>query len=171
MMLSVFTTLFFFFFFFSSRRRHTRSDRDWSSECALPICDDAQRTFETGWTVASLISFHFEVEQLESDRQRNSFPAVGDLRLLRRSGHSDLPAGRNPLLKFFSVLLDLNSHAIGKIGCSRRGRRFLRSHRREIHPLPGVRHDSIDDKLPVRPTRGEWLVQLDLAGRSAILSR
>src|SRR2546421_6111599 len=24
-------------FFFSSRRRHTRSDRDWSSECALPI--------------------------------------------------------------------------------------------------------------------------------------
>src|SRR2546421_1640519 len=25
------------FFFFSSRRRHTRSDRDWSSECALPI--------------------------------------------------------------------------------------------------------------------------------------
>src|SRR2546421_3461484 len=25
-------------FFFSSRRRHTRSDRDWSSECALPIC-------------------------------------------------------------------------------------------------------------------------------------
>src|SRR5216683_4158547 len=25
-------------FFFSSRRRHTRSDRDWSSTCALPIC-------------------------------------------------------------------------------------------------------------------------------------
>src|SRR3982750_4989991 len=25
-------------YFFSSRRRHTRSDRDWSSECALPIC-------------------------------------------------------------------------------------------------------------------------------------
>src|SRR3989440_656155 len=24
-------------FFFSSRRRHTRSDRDWSSDCALPI--------------------------------------------------------------------------------------------------------------------------------------
>src|SRR5438105_5237615 len=24
-------------FFFSSRRRHTRSTRDWSSECALPI--------------------------------------------------------------------------------------------------------------------------------------
>src|SRR5206468_6161428 len=24
-------------FFFSSRRRHTRSDRDWSSACALPI--------------------------------------------------------------------------------------------------------------------------------------
>src|SRR5699024_12087883 len=24
-------------FFFSSRRRHTRSKRDWSSECALPI--------------------------------------------------------------------------------------------------------------------------------------
>src|SRR5215469_7514808 len=29
--------VFFFFFFFSSRRRHTRSLRDWSSECALPI--------------------------------------------------------------------------------------------------------------------------------------
>src|SRR2546429_3792422 len=27
-----------FFFFFSSRRRHTRCSRDWSSECALPIC-------------------------------------------------------------------------------------------------------------------------------------
>src|SRR5947209_20587300 len=26
------------FFFFSSRRRHTRYWRDWSSECALPIC-------------------------------------------------------------------------------------------------------------------------------------
>src|SRR5206468_8116034 len=25
------------FFFFSSRRRHTRSDRDWSQTCALPI--------------------------------------------------------------------------------------------------------------------------------------
>src|SRR2546421_1104350 len=25
-------------FFFSSRRRHTRSDRDWSSDVALPIC-------------------------------------------------------------------------------------------------------------------------------------
>src|SRR5207249_7815086 len=25
------------FFFFSSRRRHTRSKRDWSSTCALPI--------------------------------------------------------------------------------------------------------------------------------------
>src|SRR2546421_8512027 len=24
--------------FFSSRRRHTISDRDWSSDCALPIC-------------------------------------------------------------------------------------------------------------------------------------
>src|SRR6266496_4131984 len=30
--------LFLFFFFFSSRRRHTRSLRDWSSTCALPIC-------------------------------------------------------------------------------------------------------------------------------------
>src|SRR2546422_7796387 len=28
----------FVFFFFSSRRRHTRCSRDWSSECALPIC-------------------------------------------------------------------------------------------------------------------------------------
>src|SRR5699024_11927400 len=27
----------FCFFFFSSRRRHTRSKRDWSSDCALPI--------------------------------------------------------------------------------------------------------------------------------------
>src|SRR2546428_12438324 len=27
----------FVFFFFSSRRRHTRSDRDWSSDVALPI--------------------------------------------------------------------------------------------------------------------------------------
>src|SRR6266576_5914730 len=27
----------FAFFFFSSRRRHTRSLRDWSSACALPI--------------------------------------------------------------------------------------------------------------------------------------
>src|SRR5436305_13982398 len=26
------------YFFFSSRRRHTRSLRDWSSTCALPIC-------------------------------------------------------------------------------------------------------------------------------------
>src|SRR5699024_11327670 len=26
-----------FYFFFSSRRRHTRSKRDWSSACALPI--------------------------------------------------------------------------------------------------------------------------------------
>src|SRR6266849_10479041 len=26
-----------FFFFFSSRRRHTRSTRDWSQTCALPI--------------------------------------------------------------------------------------------------------------------------------------
>src|SRR5699024_12124018 len=26
-----------FFFFFSSRRRHTRSKRDWSQTCALPI--------------------------------------------------------------------------------------------------------------------------------------
>src|SRR2546429_2872954 len=26
------------YFFFSSRRRHTRCSRDWSSECALPIC-------------------------------------------------------------------------------------------------------------------------------------
>src|SRR5438067_3566338 len=25
-------------FFFSSRRRHTRSKRDWSQTCALPIC-------------------------------------------------------------------------------------------------------------------------------------
>src|SRR5699024_12075397 len=27
----------FILFFFSSRRRHTRSKRDWSSDCALPI--------------------------------------------------------------------------------------------------------------------------------------
>src|SRR5699024_11574743 len=31
-----YTTL-LFSFFFSSRRRHTRSKRDWSSTCALPI--------------------------------------------------------------------------------------------------------------------------------------
>src|SRR3989440_1374808 len=31
------TRIIFFFFFFSSRRRHTRSDRDWSSDGALPI--------------------------------------------------------------------------------------------------------------------------------------
>src|SRR5204863_5235243 len=30
-------------FFFSSRRRHTRSLRDWSSDCALPICEQLQR--------------------------------------------------------------------------------------------------------------------------------
>src|SRR5437868_14426980 len=39
-MLSVYVTtylLIFIFFFFSSRRRHTRSKRDWSSDCALPI--------------------------------------------------------------------------------------------------------------------------------------
>src|SRR5699024_11999338 len=30
-------TFVFPFFFFSSRRRHTRSKRDWSSTCALPI--------------------------------------------------------------------------------------------------------------------------------------
>src|SRR5206468_5670176 len=35
---SLFFFSFFFFFFFSSRRRHTRSDRDWSSDGALPIC-------------------------------------------------------------------------------------------------------------------------------------
>src|SRR5438067_3437883 len=28
-------------FFFSSRRRHTRSKRDWSSACALPIFSQA----------------------------------------------------------------------------------------------------------------------------------
>src|SRR5438128_3696700 len=34
-------------FFFSSRRRHTRCYRDWSSECALPICEEvAQRAAE-----------------------------------------------------------------------------------------------------------------------------
>src|SRR5699024_5328375 len=27
--------------FFPSRRRHTRSKRDWSSACALPICGDS----------------------------------------------------------------------------------------------------------------------------------
>src|SRR2546426_8218620 len=30
-------------FFFSSRRRHTRLQGDWSSECALPISESAQR--------------------------------------------------------------------------------------------------------------------------------
>src|SRR5690554_7133119 len=30
--------IFMIFFFFSSRRRHTRCGRDWSSDCALPIC-------------------------------------------------------------------------------------------------------------------------------------
>src|SRR6266576_4502612 len=30
---------FMFFFFFSSRRRHTRSLRDWSQTCALPISE------------------------------------------------------------------------------------------------------------------------------------
>src|SRR5256712_13928646 len=29
-------------FFFSSRRRHTRSDRDWSQTCALPIWNEIQ---------------------------------------------------------------------------------------------------------------------------------
>src|SRR5699024_11602767 len=33
----VFVVILFYYFFFSSRRRHTRSKRDWSSECALPI--------------------------------------------------------------------------------------------------------------------------------------
>src|SRR5690554_6963663 len=33
------------FFFFSSRRRHTRCGRDWSSECALPICTFATDDF------------------------------------------------------------------------------------------------------------------------------
>src|SRR3989440_1159099 len=36
------TRIIFFFFFFSSRRRHTRSDRDWSSDGALPILERAQ---------------------------------------------------------------------------------------------------------------------------------
>src|SRR5207247_7898718 len=30
-------------FFFSCRRRHTTSTRDWSSECALPICQSVGR--------------------------------------------------------------------------------------------------------------------------------
>src|SRR6266403_3337235 len=33
-----------FVFFFSSRRRHTRSLRDWSSDCALPILAATWRT-------------------------------------------------------------------------------------------------------------------------------
>src|SRR2546422_4331697 len=41
-------------FFFSSRRRHTRCSRDWSSECALPICMvPAERAKALGWLSAA----------------------------------------------------------------------------------------------------------------------
>src|SRR6266536_2566577 len=36
------------FFFFSSRRRHTRSTRDWSSTCALPIFHHEVRKLKFG---------------------------------------------------------------------------------------------------------------------------
>src|SRR5207249_7894386 len=37
MLCTIHRVLLLFIFFFSSRRRHTRSKRDWSSACALPI--------------------------------------------------------------------------------------------------------------------------------------
>src|SRR5450432_1022049 len=40
-------------FFFSSRRRHTRSDRDWSSDCALPI-------YIPEWRVLATLGFRRE---------------------------------------------------------------------------------------------------------------
>src|SRR5699024_11299028 len=57
-------------FFFSSRRRHTRSKRDWSSECALPILAIPKRrgcarpkpshTITSGVTVNSVSAFRIE---------------------------------------------------------------------------------------------------------------
>src|SRR5688572_32739962 len=42
-MLTHYHKVYYLFFFFSSRRRHTRFDCDWSSTCALPICQLAHR--------------------------------------------------------------------------------------------------------------------------------
>src|SRR5699024_1997366 len=45
----------FMIFFFSSRRRHTRSKRDWSSDCALPIYQIVEEEFYMKGTMNNMM--------------------------------------------------------------------------------------------------------------------
>src|SRR5581483_1734083 len=138
----------------------------------LALCGgDSQKALEPRRAVAALVAFHFEVEQLQPNGQRYRFPTVSYQCLARRSGESDPPAGRNPLLDGFAILLEANAHAVRQIrGCKRRGR-ALWIGGSKIHSRLRVRDDLVCDKLPVSPTSRKRLVQIDSPARIAFRAR
>ena len=107
----------------------------------------AHRALESRRCVAAFVALHFELEQLERDRQRLLLPTVSDLNRCRLNRHRNLPTGGNPLLDVLAVLPHANAHTFRRV-LVRRGVR----ERMKVHPLLRVRHCLIDDELPVRPT-------------------
>src|SRR5690554_7484858 len=87
-----------FFFFFSSRRRHTRCGRDWSSTCALPICDPqlpvAARRQRDSW--GNSLQLHTRARRQQPPTVRGGHRGEGRLRNgdrepSLRAGHGQTP--------------------------------------------------------------------------------
>src|SRR6266496_6271938 len=71
-----------FFFFFSSRRRHTRSLRDWSSDCALPISGSTARLvsrFRPPVPIFAFTSSETAARQLRSEEHTSELQSRRDL--------------------------------------------------------------------------------------------
>src|SRR5690242_21503075 len=101
---------FCFFFFFSSRRRHTRLTCDWSSDCALPILDDARLVDQQTASGRSAISAAGKTVQ-------NIFRAGGDGHAESRSPVARA-AGQGRSVKGTAVQ---NQIEIGRASCRERG--------------------------------------------------
>src|SRR5699024_12533435 len=69
-----------YLFFFSSRRRHTRSKRDWSSTCALPISSPTVPPYDSATSTRAVVKRlrNRRVERLGLVGWLNDPPAAHD---------------------------------------------------------------------------------------------
>src|SRR5699024_9096696 len=101
-------------FFVSSRRRHTRSKRDWSSECALPILeiaadDAARRSAGTPALASALLTLGDKpVTPALAGSQVNALHAAGTDRIRHLVG-APQPGGTGPAVVAAVMMLFLGA--------------------------------------------------------------
>src|SRR5699024_120285 len=109
-----------YIFFFSSRRRHTRSKRDWSQTCALPIYSHLLTVAPTGSTgtmigVSTGLEPYFSFSYYRSERLGKFIEVKADLVEEYLESHPEMRD--QPLPEWFVTAMDLSPEAHADTQC------------------------------------------------------